>query len=75
MSETNRVAATVRAEMARRRTRQTVLAQRLGMSSTAVSRRLTGETPFSVPELMAVADVLGMPVADLMPETTAGSAA
>jgi transcriptional regulator with XRE-family HTH domain len=71
-----RVAATVRAEMARRRVRQTALAKHLDLSQAAVSRRLNGETEFAVGELLAVADLLGVSAASLLAEPAdAGSAA
>lgn len=62
--------------MARQQISQTAVADRLGLSQTAVSRRLRGEVEFSVTELHAVADVLGLPVERLLalssPERTAG---
>ncbi len=61
-----RVAASVRAEMARRRVTQSDVAKALGMKQTAVSRRLTGQVPFDVNELTAVAAFLGVPVAALL---------
>lgn len=45
---------------------QTRLAEGLGMSQSSVSRRLTGEAPFDVNELGAIADILGVTVADLL---------
>ena len=61
-----RVAATVRAEMARRKITQTAAASGLGMSQAALSRRLTGVTPFDVEELSALADLLGVSTAMLV---------
>jgi transcriptional regulator with XRE-family HTH domain len=78
MSETHRPAANVRAEMARRSVRQVALAKHLGLSQAAVSRRVNGETEFSVAELLAVAELLGVSAASLLGEdvaATAGSAA
>lgn len=46
--------------MARQRITQAVLASHIGLSQTAVSRRLTGEVPFDVNELAAAAEVLGV---------------
>jgi transcriptional regulator with XRE-family HTH domain len=66
MSELHRPAANIRAEMARRSIRQIVLAQRLGLSQAAISRRLKGETEFSVAELLVVAELLGVPAASLL---------
>ena len=61
------VAAEVRAELARRENPQSGLVGVLHMSEVSVSRRLRGETPFDINELVAVADFLGVPVASLLP--------
>jgi transcriptional regulator with XRE-family HTH domain len=63
----HRVAAEVRAELARQRKPQRVLADRLGISTTQVSKRLSGEIPFDVAELDKVADELGVSVVQLLP--------
>lgn len=60
------VAAEIRAELARRRIPQARLAALLGVSQVSVSRRLSGETPFDLNELVKVADFLGIDVADLL---------
>jgi len=60
------VAATVRAEAARTKTSQAQLAELLGVSQAAVSRRLSGATPFELDELPPVAELLGVPVAALI---------
>lgn len=65
------VAAEVRAELARRKIPQSGLVSVLGMSEVSISRRLRGETPFDVNELVAVAEFLGVPVATFMPEKVA----
>ena len=61
------VAAEVRAELARRKIPQSGLVGVLHMSEVSVSRRLRGETPFDINELVAVADFLGVPIATLLP--------
>jgi transcriptional regulator with XRE-family HTH domain len=61
-----RIAASVRAEMARRRMSQKDLAELLGMTQPALSRRLTGEVPFAVDDLPLFAEALGVPVSVLM---------
>lgn len=64
------IAAEVRAEMARQRLSQQSLAVHLGWPQPRLSRRLTsGKTsvPFTVDELSAVADALGVPVTTLIP--------
>lgn len=68
---TTTTAANVRAEMARKQVRQVRLAERLGISQAAVSRRLNGTKDFTVGELHTVADLLGVPVADLLGEAVA----
>jgi transcriptional regulator with XRE-family HTH domain len=65
------VAANVRAEMARHRVTQAQLATVLGLHQMSVSRRLNGEVPFDVNELVAVADYLGVDPAALLPERVA----
>lgn len=56
------VASNVRAEMARRGRTQSQLANCLGVTRPAVSRRLTGQTEFSAGELIETARFLGVPV-------------
>lgn len=63
---TERVAAEVRAAMARHRITQEHMARLLGLSQTALSRRLTGAVAFDVNELARVAEHLGMASADLL---------
>jgi transcriptional regulator with XRE-family HTH domain len=72
-----RVAATVRAELARRRKTQAGLARALGLQRTSIHRRMTGEQAFRVDELHVVADYLGIPVTDLFVDgrTVPGDAA
>jgi len=60
------VAGNARAEMARRRVTQQRLAHRLGISQQGVSARLNGRVAFSVDELVAVADELGVTPAALL---------
>lgn len=62
------VAAEVRAILAYRRIPQADLAEVLGMSQVAVSRRLRGETLFDVDEVAKVAAFLGVSVAALYGE-------
>lgn len=54
--------------MARRGVSQTRVAERLGISQSAVSARLSGRTPFDVNELVTIADFLGVPVTALIGE-------
>ncbi|MDV7192647.1 MULTISPECIES: helix-turn-helix domain-containing protein [Mycolicibacterium] len=68
------VAAEVRAGMARKRLTQVVLAERAGMATSTLSRRLTGESDFTVGELYRIADVLGVPAAALLANVEKASA-
>ena len=56
----------IRAEMARSDCTQAHLAQALGVSQVAVSKRMRGVVPLSVPELLTVAGFLNVPAADLL---------
>jgi transcriptional regulator with XRE-family HTH domain len=61
----------IRAEMARRSVLQADLAQAIGMSQPALSRRLSGQADWNLLELFAAAQHLGVRVADLLPEVAA----
>ena len=63
---TDRVAAEVRANMARVRMTQTELAEILGLTQSTVSKRLLGKIAFSVDELDTVAAAFGVHPAVLM---------
>lgn len=58
----------VAAEMARSGLTQIDLAGMLGMHQTALSRRLTGRTEWTLSEAKRVADVLGVELSVLLPE-------
>lgn len=64
-------AANVRAEVARRRIPQRVIADHLGLNQQQVSRRLNGDVEFTVSELQGVATLLGVAVADLIEQVPA----
>lgn len=68
---TKRVAAEVRAEMARQKVSQETLCTRIGMSQSTLSRRITGEYPFDTSELARIAAALGVPVARFLPNEVA----
>jgi transcriptional regulator with XRE-family HTH domain len=70
-----RVAANVRAELARRQKQQRDLAGVLGISIAQVSERLAGRTPFRLDELEPVAEMFGLPVTALLAAQPAGIAA
>ena len=50
---------------------QRTIADALGLSQSAASRRLVGDVPFDVDELAAVAKVLGVPLTRLVEEAEA----
>ena len=54
------VARRLRGLLAEHRISGSALARELGMTQSAMSRRLTGETPLSLDEITAIADVLGI---------------
>jgi len=61
------VGANVRAEAARRQINGSELARGVGLSQSAMSRRLVGSHPFTITELVLVADFLGLPIATFLP--------
>lgn len=70
------VAATVRAELARRNLRHATVAADLGYTPQAMSRRLAGAVPFTAIDLQRISELVGVPVADLLtaPEPEAAAA-
>lgn len=58
----------VRAELARKRKTQGDLAEALEMSPQTLSTRLTGKVDFTIPEIVAVAIYLDVPLATFIPE-------
>lgn len=66
-SLTLRVAAEIRAEMARQRMTQVRLSEALGLSQPQVAKRLKGEIAFDTTELETVARTLGVPVTHFFP--------
>jgi transcriptional regulator with XRE-family HTH domain len=65
-SNTDRIATLVRAEMKQQGKTQVELADLLGVTQQSVSRRLTGETPFTVYDLTVLSSYLNIPVADFL---------
>jgi len=63
------VAANVRAEVARQDLSQQAVAELLGISQGAVSRRLAGRVDFSASELDTLARSMGIPVARFFIDT------
>lgn len=71
---TQRVARTIRAELARRSLTQADLAAALGISQQGVSRRLAGHIAFDTDELSAAAELLGLPTEALFNGQAAAAA-
>lgn len=65
------IAEEVRARIGRLHLTQTYVAKRTGMTTSTLSRRLTGESEFTVTELYRLAEVFGIPVSKLMPAVAA----
>lgn len=63
-----RVAAEVRAELARQKVTQREVGEFLDLVQPAVQLRLAGKRPFRVEELITLADKLGVPVARFIPD-------
>jgi transcriptional regulator with XRE-family HTH domain len=72
-SLTSRVAAEVRAEMARQKRSGAELGRQLGLSYTTVSKRINGEVPFDIEELEATAAWLGATPVDLLTRAEAAA--
>lgn len=68
---TELIATNVRAEVAKKRIRQTAIAERLGLNQQQVSRRLNGQVPLSAAELRELAAMLEVPAGTLLGEVPA----
>jgi len=68
---TERTAANVRAEIARRSLSGAKVARDLGWSRSGLHRRLTGAQPFDIDQLSRLADYLGITVTQLIGVETA----
>ncbi|MDQ1215707.1 helix-turn-helix domain-containing protein [Microbacterium arborescens] len=67
-----RLAAEVRAEMARQRRTAGQLAQVLSLTQATVGRRLNGLVPFNITELAATAEWLGLSATELVERAQGG---
>lgn len=65
-SITERVAAEVRAELARRKLSRRDLESILGLSQPSVARRVNGDTPFNLAELEQICEWLSINPGDLV---------
>ena len=61
----------IRAEMARRNETQTSLAPKLGLTQSGLSRRLTGESEWTVSDIYRLAEVFSLPLSVFLPEMRA----
>lgn len=68
-SLSERVGMEIKVAMVRNGVTGRELARRLGASQTWVSTRLTGATPLDLNELQRIADALGVPLLDLLPQS------
>lgn len=66
--ENERIGAEVRAWMARRELRQIDVAEVLGVAQKNVSRRIRGDIPFRIDELLTLARFMGITLAQLLGE-------
>lgn len=63
----------VQAEMVRRGITQAAFAPRLKMTQQGLSRRISGRTAFKVDELQRVADLLEIPITELLDDSVASA--
>ena len=56
------IADEVRVALVRAKVKYSALAEHLGLTRSAMSRRMSGETPFTAQEIASTADFLGIPV-------------
>ncbi len=68
---TNEVIAEIRGEIARQGLTQKVLAERTGIKIQTLRRRLSGEAPLTVSELLTIAHSLDVEPAELLPANKA----
>jgi len=73
--ERKRIAAEVRAELARQQKTQRDVGDILGLPQQSILMRLKGRTPFRAEELAKLADAWDVPVSRFFPEPEAVSAA
>lgn len=66
-----RVAANVRAELARAGYSQAKLAQALDTTQQTISRRMSGQVAFTIEELGSIANILGVPLIALIGQEVA----
>lgn len=69
------IGAEVRAGLARKGLTQKQLAAVLGVTETTLSGRIRGRTPFDTDELALISDLIGVPIAELLPASPQPSSA
>ncbi|MFD5599217.1 helix-turn-helix domain-containing protein [Leucobacter sp. NPDC058333] len=57
----------IRAAMARKGLKPLAVAAAVGMNRSSIYRRLNGDTPFDLDEILAIADVLEVPASSFFP--------
>jgi transcriptional regulator with XRE-family HTH domain len=67
-SEDLQIGSRIQAKLRARRCTRRTLASRIGMSEWALGRRMLGRVPFRTPELREVAEVLDVPLSELLGE-------
>jgi transcriptional regulator with XRE-family HTH domain len=68
------IAAAIRAELGWQNLSQASLARALGWTEAFLSRRLIGEVPFTLADISAIADQLGVPPSKFLESTSPGAA-
>lgn len=75
VTDRERIAAEVRAELARQNKTQRQVAELVGMTQQALQVRLAGTRSFRAEEITLLAEKLGVPVDRFLPSSTSVSAA
>ena len=60
------IVAEVRAGMGRHRITQAAMARKLGISRVTLTDRLTGKRAFDIDQLLAISDIIQIPLVDLL---------
>ena len=71
---TGRLLGEIRAEVARQRRTQVEIAELIGVTQVYVSRRLTGQVPLEVADLVDIARILGVSPQELLDRAGVGQA-
>ena len=71
--QTTDLAACLRSELARKKISNLCVANAIGRSAPTVSRKLGGHAAITLDELHVIADLIGVPVASLLPPAKASA--